>query len=70
MKTIDELREGFEEIFAINMMLYQLYGKVVFCDNRKAYIKQLTNQGDLTGGELEGLSWLNGAWFMYQELNK
>jgi hypothetical protein len=64
------LREEFEDKFVVTMMIHQLHGKIVFCSVIGRYKKIITNQGGLTGNEELGLSWLNGAWFMFQELNK
>ena len=70
VKTIDELRKGFEERFHIKMMIYQLHGKIRFNEHRNRYEETITNQGELTDNEKLGVAWLDGAWFMYQELNK
>lgn len=70
MKTLDELREDFEGVFMIKMMLHQLHGKIVFVELINDYKSIVTNQGDLTDKELEGVAWVKGSWFMFQELNK
>lgn len=61
MKTIDELRKGFEEI---NWVKAFLTGDLFNFINGGYYT--FSNDVDVK----RDCDWLNGAWFMYQELNK
>ena len=57
MKAIDELRKGFEGIPNVTDKLKWVY----FCDG-KYFERELEYRSSAI--------WMNGAWFMYQELNK
>lgn len=63
MKTIEELRKEFERNKEIQ--------RVLSCDDVKwcnVYNWYRTDNTDATS--TYHLAWLNGAWFMFQELNK
>ena len=62
MKKIDELRKGFEEIPEVKSHLHN----VIFDAGSNEYLCKI--MGHLP---CEFSQWfVNGAWFMYQELNK
>lgn len=57
MKTLEELRKEFEEIPNVVEKLKWVY----FC-NGKYFERELDYRSSAI--------WMNGAWFMFQELNK
>ena len=62
MKTIEELRKGFEDYILKSSQL-----KIILL---KSYFDTGINRYDSEDLHEYSLGVLNGAWFMFQELNK
>lgn len=62
MKNIDELRKGFKEAIKINPSLQRVLDSCFWNDEISRF-----DSNDL---HEYSLGVINGAWFMYQELNK
>jgi len=63
-KTIDELREGFEEMLGLDT------GEYVYCADENVYSPHVKYDGFERIEKLHDVCTINGAWWMYQELNK
>lgn len=63
MKTIEELRSEFEEVDNIKRLL--LSNSLIFIDITNKYQPKFYNETDCFIA-----TFVNGAWFMFQELKK
>lgn len=62
MKTLDELREEFEKLS--NIRIWFVNNTLLFNGLEYEFVDKTLNSNNYT------LGFINGAWFMFQELNK